>query len=57
MGSQEVQEFILEELRYLRSKLDGVDRTIQSIIWKVVSIGAGSGALGFIVALLVNRLV
>lgn len=41
-------EVIREDLRYLRSRLDGM-------IMRIIGIGAGSGALGFIVSLFINK--
>ena len=41
-------ELIRADVHYLRGRLD-------SSIWKIIGIGASSGALGFAVSLLISR--
>ena len=42
-------EYIREDVKYLRHRLDGA-------VWKIIGIGAGSGALGFVVALVASKM-
>lgn len=48
-------EMILNDLRYLRGKLDTMEQRLQGIIWKVAGIGAGSAALGYLATLLLGK--
>lgn len=48
---------IAEDVRYLRDKLDDIQKQFHGLMWKVIAIGAGSGALGFVVALVFNQMV
>lgn len=60
MLSHEVEErlkLIHNEIHYLRDQIDNLKTQLTSVIWKVVGLGTGSGALGFVVALLLNKLV
>ena len=56
-GEMEVKlASIHEDLVYLRSKVDKLEERLSGIIWKVTTIGAGSGALGFVIALVFNKM-
>lgn len=46
-----------QDLRDMRKALESFRNEIKGLMWKVVSIGTGSGALGFVVALYANRMV
>ena len=48
---------IQDDVRYLRTQIDHIKDNINGIIWKVVGLGAGSGALGFVVALIFRNMI
>ena len=59
MLSAEVERrltLIQEDVRYLRDQMDKMRDQVNSIIWRVVAIGSGSGALGFVIALVTNKM-
>jgi hypothetical protein len=49
-------DLILDDVRYLRTKMDRMEEKLHGIMWKVVGIGAGSGAVGFVVALVATKM-
>lgn len=49
-------ELMQNDLSYLRNKLDKLESELRSLIWRVAGIGAGSGALGFVLSLLIAKM-
>ena len=49
-------DLIQSDLTYLRDKVDRLEATLRGVMWRVIGIGAGSGALGLMVALYVNKM-
>lgn len=48
---------IQTDIHYLRDQIDHLKDQLNGVIWKVVGIGAGSGAVGFVIALLTSKVV
>lgn len=58
MAPREIEKrltMIHEEVIYLRTQVDNLREQLTKVVWKVGGIGAGSGALGFVVALLLDK--
>lgn len=48
---------IQDNIVYLREQIDKLRDQLHSLVWKVAGLGAGSSAIGFLVALYVNKLI